>query len=274
MRAAAERSVGVAEAIALMRATLDRAGLTCEVRSGGVAGFPVHRCCLRDQAGQAVAYALGKGPGRQSEASMLYEAWQHLQHERGQRGLIAHPDRVRVHPVAEVVVQPALAREAVMHRLATDFPDAQVACLRMTSLTGSGGQMWYPAFARSPSLRWYPVPGDDMRYVSYLRYSYDNGTACAVTEPDAVLHALLEVIERDAVSLAMLDWYAADPPRARVVPLQLLPADLRALAESAAGYLGVPPLLLDVTSDLGVPAFAALPAEPLDQVGCSVPARR
>lgn len=267
MSASNERSVGAAEAISLMRATIERAGLTCEVRAGGVEGFPVYRCRLSDASGRPVAYSLGKGAGEQSMASALYELWQHYQHEIGQRGLVARPDRVRVLPIAEVMAQPALRHESMLHRFAGEYPDARVACLKLLPVTGSGDCLWYPAFTRCPSLRWYPVPGDDMSYDTYVRYAYDNGTACAVTGPDAVLHGLLEVIERDAVSHALLDWYAAEPPRSHVVPLHLLPGHLRRLTALATDYLGVPPLLLDVTSDLGVPAFAALPSRPTTHVG-------
>jgi ribosomal protein S12 methylthiotransferase accessory factor len=268
MSAANERSVGVDEAISRLRATLDHAGFTCEFQTGGVVGFPVYRCCLRDPAGNPVAYALGKGAGRQSMASVLYELWQHYQHEIGQRSLAARPDAVRVVPVGDVVAQPAVRPETMLHRLAGEYPDARVACLRLTAVGDPGRSVWYPAFARCPSLRWYPVPGDDLGYDPYVRYAYDNGTACAVTEPDALLHGLLEVVERDAVSLALLDWYAADPARARVVPLDTLPDGLRTLTARATGYMdGVPPLLLDVTSDLGVPAFAALPSRATRHVG-------
>ena len=251
-----------------MRATLDRAGLTCEFQTGGVVGFPVYRCCLRDAAGNALAYALGKGAGRQSMASVLYEVWQHHQHEVGQRGLAARPDGVRVFPIAEVIAQPALRHEAMLYRFADEHPTARVACLELASVRDPARKTWYPAFPRCPSLRWYPVPGDDLADDSYARYAYDNGTACAVTEPDALLHGLLEVVERDAVSLALLDWYAADPARARAVPLNTLPDDLRVLTARTTEYMdGVPPLLLDVTSDLGVPAFAALPSRTTRHVG-------
>lgn len=267
MSASNERSVGVDEAIARMHATLDRAGYTCEIQAGGVTGFPVYRCCLVDASGNPLAYSLGKGAGRQSMASALYELWQHYQHELGQRGLAARPDGVRVLPIADVLAQPGLRGEAMLHRFAEDHPGARVACLELLPVNGSGDSLWYPAFPRCPSLRWYPVPGDDVTYESYVRYAYDNGTACGATEADAVLHGLLEVVERDAVSLALLDWYAADPPRAHAVPLHTLPESLRPLAALATDYLGVPPLLLDVTSDLGVPAFAALPARATRHLG-------
>ena len=250
-----------------MRATLDRAGFTCEFQTGGVVGFPVYRCCLRDAAGTPLAYASGRGAGRQSMASALYEVWQHHQHEVGQRGLAARPAGVRVFPIAEVIAQPALRHEAMLHRFAGEHPNARVACLELASVRDPARKTWHPAFPRCPSLRRYPVPGDDPTDDSYARYAFDNGTACGVTEPDAVLHGLLEVVERDAVSLALLDWYAADPARARAVPPHSLPDDLRALTARTTGYMGAPPLLLDVTSDLGVPAFAALPSRTTRHVG-------
>lgn len=80
-----------------MRATLDRAGITCEFQTGGVVGFPVYRCGLRDAAGDPLAYASGRGAGRQSMASALYEVWQHHRHELGQNAVPVLPTGRAMH---------------------------------------------------------------------------------------------------------------------------------------------------------------------------------
>ncbi|MEU9835688.1 YcaO-like family protein [Streptosporangium sp. NPDC048047] len=289
-RAQRERETGLTEALSVIEEMFAGFGLSAEFVSAGSPEFPVHRCTVRDRSGRVVTASLGKGAGAQSRVSAMFEAWQHLEHDRGQAALARDAGRVRVLPVEAVVAQPELRGEEMIHRLARDHPGVAVACLRAEPLgeppgepsrvsglvagpgragaasSPAGGSspgrpaIWYPAFARSPSCRSHPVPGDDLCYESYLRYAYDSGTAAGTTETEAVLHGLLEVVERDALSHALLDWYLdADTP-IRVVDPDGLPGDLRRLHAEARTRLGAPPLVIDMTSDLGIPAYCALPS--------------
>ncbi|GIH74731.1 YcaO-like family protein [Planobispora longispora] len=258
-RARAERSAGVGEALESIESFLTGLGFSAELVSAGSPEFPVHRCVLRDPQGRPVAESLGKGAGEQSRASALFEAWQHLQHQRGQAALAADPRRVRVLAASTVVAQPQLRGEGMLHRLAADYPDARLACLRLEPMAQGASELWYPAFARSPVCRDHPIPGDDLEYEPYLRYAYDSGTATGMSEPEALLHGLLEAVERDALSHALLNWYVNDTYRPSGVDPADLPADISRLYEYATDRFGGPPLLIDMTSDLEIPAYCALP---------------
>ncbi|MFI6478786.1 YcaO-like family protein [Nonomuraea sp. NPDC050663] len=261
VRARRERAVSTDAALEVIERVLADAGLTATFVSSGSERYPVHRCSLLDGRGELVAESLGKGAGRQSRASALFEAWQHLLHDRGQAGLPEDP-RVRVLPIKRVVEQEALRGERMLARLADDFAQVNVACLPLSPLRGTG-EVWFPAFARSPACRDHPVPGDDLQvYAPYLRYAYDNGTATGLDRDEAVLHALLEVVERDCLSHALLRWYLDDGSPLRAVPREGLPPDLRQLFDEVGERLGAPPLVVEITSDLGVPAFCALPSRP------------
>ncbi|MGW4473401.1 YcaO-like family protein [Nonomuraea sp. NPDC004354] len=239
--------MSLADSLGIIESLFRDAGLSVELVSAGTSEFPVHRCSVLAPSGEIVAESLGKGRGEQSRASALFEAWQHLQHERGQAALPFDTERVRVLPVAAVLDQEGIGGDEMLARLGRDFPSASPACLLLEPLTG-GRPLWYPAFTRSPACREHPIPGDDLRgYVPYLRYAYDSGTATGVTENEAVLHGLLEVVERDALSHALLDWYLGDGP-------------IAAVPHEAA-------LVLDITSDLGIPAYCALPVAAGDPPG-------
>lgn len=243
-------------ALALVESVLDERGLRVEFVSAGSAGFPVHRCSVYGPGGRLVAESLGKGAGAQSRVSALFEAWQHLRHQEGQAAC-----DVRVLPVSYVVGQAGLAGEEMLRRLAGDFPAARLACVWLEPLRGGSGGLWFPLFARAPWCRDSPVPGDDLRgYAPYLRYAYDNGTASGSSVNEAVLHGLLEVVERDALSHALLEWYACGDRPVRAVGRAVLPPDVRVLFDEVTQVLGAPPLVVEVTSDLGVPVFAALPS--------------
>lgn len=257
-----ERSVSAVEALAIIESAYARERLSAEFIAGMQGSlFPVYRCTVRDASGQAVAHSSGKGQLEQARASALFEAWQHLQHRRGQSSL-PRDGRLRVMPIREVLEQPELRREAMLYRLANDFPSCELACVKYQSVAGTAGPIWYPAFARSPSYRWHPAEEDDLEYTPYLRYAYDSGTACGINIDEAILHGLLEVIERDALSMAFLDWYVRDPPKARLIDPGSLPAYLCELQAKVEEFIEDQILFIEITSDITVPAYAALPRQP------------
>src|SRR5262249_21896023 len=91
--------------------------------------------------------------------------------------------------------------------------------------------------------------------------SDSNGCAAGVTAAEAIAHGLLELIERDA---AALWWYTRS--RRPAVDLDAfgppLVERLRALFRAAGRTFWA----LDLTTDLGVPVFAALSAREDDPV--------
>lgn len=86
---------------------------------------------------------------------------------------------------------------------------------------------------------------------SYCFAAGTNGLASGPTRVAAITHALLELIERDAVSL----WRLLPPAvrrRTRIDPTEIAAPVARALLERFTAA-GVPVELWDATSDLGVP---------------------
>jgi ribosomal protein S12 methylthiotransferase accessory factor len=254
----------VGEAIAVVEAEYRRCGFTAELTRRGPNEAPVYGCVVRDVAGRVVSEAAGKGLApAQSRASALFEGWEHFQLNYGLARLAGDPALARAIDIREVLGQAALREEAMLRRLAIDYPHARVGCLRFTGVSGPRAEVWYPAFVKSPFCGLHPVRGDDLVYRPYLRYASSNGSASGTDGSEALLHALLELVERDAMSLAYLTWFAGDPPgRVRVVDPATLPEDLQELREVITGVLGAPPRLLDVTTDLGVPCYCAVPSLP------------
>ncbi len=216
---------------------------------------------MRNQDGQVVADSAGKGGELQSVASTLFEAWEHYWgfHALAELRLSG----ARVLAIEEIVSQPELAADKLLVRLAKDFPGALLGCLFFESMARSPDGVWYPVFPKNPAFRRYPVPGDDRRYSPYDRYSTNNGTASGMTVEDALLHAMLESIERDAISFALIDWYARLTPIARRVDSADLPADLAGLLGDIASLFGMEPAILDITTDIDVPVYCALPPHSL-----------
>lgn len=128
---------------------------------------------------------------------------------------------------------------------------------------GEGGVL-VPLFLSAP---WYLEAGsaplrelldDRCDYADLMRYSCNSGSAVGVTVAEALLHALNEAIERDALSLLLVRAFLGGPGfRPRLIDPGTLP-DGPARAYAVAGKLtGSPVHLLDITSDLGVPTMLA-----------------
>jgi ribosomal protein S12 methylthiotransferase accessory factor len=261
----------------LAGAECKRLGLTPEHAWLGPPGRPTASVRLRDRAGQHVASGGGKGAGAQCTASAALEALEHLHLDRGLPTARSRPAEVRSLAAAEVADQPQLDGDTLVRRLAAEHPGSLVECLRYVS-PWTGAAVWYPAFIKNPRYRRHPG-GDERRDLrAYHRYSSGNGTAGGVNPVEAVLHGTLELVKRDAVSLAYLDWYLdGRGPLQRIDP-DCLPDDLAELVELARRVLGAPRLLLDVTTDLGIPVVLALPsrrtpAAPMPGAGASLDGR-
>ncbi|GAA3116847.1 YcaO-like family protein [Planomonospora alba] len=256
------RRMPLRDAVAVLQAELAGHGLSAEVVERERGGIGVTRCVLRDSRGRVVARSSGRGSGAEAAAGALFEAWEHHCHKSGFAAFRDDGTRMRRIPAGEIAGQPALADDALVHRLAADLPNSRIACLRFDPVHGDADPLWYPGFARFPWYLQYPVVDDGTGYHAYLRYATNFGTAAGTSEPEALLHALLEAVEGDALSHALLDWYADPGGRPRRVRPDDLPADLRRLCDDVEQAIGCSPLILETTTGLGIPAFHALPSRP------------
>ena len=129
---------------------------------------------------------------------------------------------------------------------------------------------WVPEpFREDVAIEWSPLwslTAEEMRYLptSYCYYGYrsadpvfgradSNGCAAGSEPEEAVLQGVLELIERDAVALW---WY--NRLRRRGVALDSVDDPYVSALRHHYGELRRELWALDVTSDIGVPAFAAL----------------
>ncbi|MFY0510977.1 YcaO-like family protein [Streptomyces anulatus] len=116
--------------------------------------------------------------------------------------------------------------------------------------------------------------GDTFDYTAVCRYSVNSGWAAGATPTEAAVHAVNEVIERDAMSLLLIEQFLRPcPPPLRVVDPTTLPAALFALHTRAQERVGGPVSLLEMTTDIGVPAYwahtpADTPGSPARLRGC------
>lgn len=119
--------------------------------------------------------------------------------------------------------------------------------------------LWAPWYLGSTiaSRRLRNSVGDATDYTGLLSYSGNTGCAIGSTYDEAVLHAVNEWIERDALSIFLLrSIYDNGPMPHRVAPTSL-PAGVRELLASAESRFDQPLFLLNLTTDIGVPVILA-----------------
>ncbi|MFC7105634.1 YcaO-like family protein [Nonomuraea rubra] len=207
-----------------------------------------------------VACGMGKGDPDEARLGALFEAIEH--HLTGPAGF----DPGTVEPAAPVAIAAGPLRADACAPLLASMPGRRMACRRYRALAGGDGVL-VPLFLSAP---WYleagaaPLrerAGDDSDYAHLMRYSCNSGSAVGVTAAEALLHALNEAIERDALSLLLVRAFLG---RRRFRPTLIDPGTLprdAARAYAVAGELtGSPVHLLDITSDLGVPTMLAYTA--------------
>lgn len=268
-----EREMPPAQAEDRARAAVERLGLYGEteelVRVGGLA---VWRCRLRDRAGRAVPHGHGAGKGRceDARAGALFEALEH--HLTGPAHFAAR--RMTFRPGSALAAGP-LAREACAPVLRV-LP--RVACRTYTPLHPGGGDRLEVPVALSTS--WYQdCPGirrrvnDTADYTRLSRYGSNSGSAIGVSRQEALVHALNEMIERDAVSLLLARAFlgpGARTFRPRVVDPATLPPQPAAALACAERVTAGPVHLLQATTDVGVPTYLAYSPgpQPLGELRC------
>lgn len=237
---------------------MDDLGLTADLHCYG--GDPtVWRCRLFD-GGHAAQWGGGHGKGAPSGARVgaLYEALEHYVVQQH------WADTVELRSCAHIA-ESALSGEAYADILA-EQPDELIACRIYQQIGGTRtlavplflSNVWW-AEEQTAALR--AEIGDTTDYRSLARYSSNNGSAIGGSFAEAAVHAINEAIERDAISLFLLGTYlAATPPPPRFYDVATLPDDLRRVLDEVQARVGRTVWLIDVTTDLGVPATLAYAA--------------
>ncbi|MFY1697967.1 YcaO-like family protein [Solwaraspora sp. WMMA2101] len=204
---------------------------------------------------------LGKGSSAAAQVGAIFEALEH--HLSGLQGLAGGETTLR--HAADISRDATLRRDVALGLLG-ELPDGPLGCLPFRVLT-SGAEVDVPLFLSVPDyLDEAADPlredlGDHYDYTGVSRYSCNNGWAAGTDPVEAAVHALNETIERDALSLLLIDQFLGRRRSPLVlIDTDTLPDDLADLVSAAETITGQPLHLIDMTSDLGVPAiFAYLP---------------
>ncbi|WP_153786851.1 YcaO-like family protein [Pseudomonas sp. EMN2] len=222
---------------------------------------------MRLSEGATGRIAQGSGKGRLEEARVgaRFEALEHYLDEH-------QPRQLHLRSSASLACEAHLQGDFLLPWLKAQ-PDRYLACQRYTDLHAKP-LFDYPIGITRPDYADQPLPGDDFDHRGLRRYSSNDGAAIGASRDEALLHALNQIIERDALSLFMLRhfYYQRREPVLQV----LRPAASSALSRlwgEAERCLDSPIAVLDISNEFASRSFLALclrPASPLQAnvVGC------
>lgn len=247
-----EREYSLDEAEQRINADLAALELTphCTMMGSGPYCAWVELC---DAQGVQVHVGWGKGDEQAARVGALYEALEHLLAERHAAD---NADVMQVETLHAGL--PAQEKTSLPAPLLADQIEETIACRRYEPL-GAGTAFDYPLVLAEPTYVRSQLSADSFDYAGLERYACSSGTAIGGSVQEATLHALNECIERDAVSLFLLQHFFHDQQAPlRVIAPDGLPADVAAMYEAVSRRIGAPLCLLDVSAGFGATTCVAL----------------
>ncbi|KRG73849.1 hypothetical protein ABB28_09045 [Stenotrophomonas chelatiphaga] len=208
---------------------------------------------LHDADGTLLTGGWGKGAREAAVVGSLYEAMEHLLMDRH----AAHDAQVRAVEDLIALLDPDLTRY-LPGALLFDQIEETIATRRYTGLAGAT-DFHYPVALSAPTYADAPLPVDTFDYAPLRRYASNSGTAIGGSLEEALLHALNECAERDAISLFLLShFFHAGNEALRVVSPAGLPADVADLYRQVSQCVDADICLLDISSTPGITSCLAV----------------
>lgn len=271
----AERLAPPEHAVFLAQQEIDRLGLRAELtmhqgKAGAPLPFPVHdpafapgqeprtwQCRLLDDRDREQTRGCGKGFGPQALAAALFESLEHWRLERSARIGVApgEGESWALLPARQVADQLELI-DAPWLPLLHKQPEALLAC--QTFHDAEGRPLFLPAGLHFPNAPQPGLPGETFNYGPLAKYASNSGTAAGASCLEASVHGILELVERDALSLWLLRTYVS--PRRhpiRLIRSTSLPPDLARVVRTLEAAWG-PPFLVQLETEFPVHAYMAV----------------
>ncbi|MFJ4349089.1 YcaO-like family protein [Pseudomonas sp. NPDC089401] len=260
----AEREYSLSDARARIESELLRLGLQLKET---ILGERIGSVLVDLQAEPSQQRAAGSGKGTLEEAAIgaRFEALEHYldEHQPRQLQLLSTASLVDDRYLQEDFLQPWLKAQ----------PDRHLACQQYTDIHANP-LFAYPITVTRPDYADQLMPGDTFEHSGLRRYSSNDGAAIGASRDEALLHALNQLIERDALSLFMLRhfYYQRRDPLMQVErPCASSP--LAGFWAEAERCLASPIIVLDISNEFASRSFLAFclrPGSPLQAsvVGC------
>ena len=250
-----ERATSTDTALELISKEIDSHGFVPRLEEYGD-DPKTYRCYLIDDSGSEVQTGAGKGTGKQSKTSALFETFEHhLQSSKIKIDGINRYSEIKWFAVEELAAVDRIGTEKPIELLSKNNIQGQMPCQKFTDLSGQK-DIYYPLILTIPAYLDSPLEGDTFDYRIAAKYGSNNGAGIGVGFEEAAIHAINEALERDAQATHLLKTFMKSvPDRLRVVKRESLPERLNEIVNSIQDEFGTEICIIDITSDFNVPAF-------------------
>lgn len=253
-----ERERSLADAETVIRAFVSRQGWRIRIQAHGER-LQSTVCTLHDGDDEVIASGFGKGDGEAARVGAIYEAVEHLYTNAPPAG-----ERIDFVPSIDLFRDPRYAGLPFLSAFEQN-PQQRLACRTYRPFFDDGDAVPVPLFLTFPNYLEKLPAEDDFDYSSVIRYGSNSGIAIGASVEEAAVHAIGELVERDSWSLFLVAHFLGEPASlGSVIDPQSLPPQVAAIHAAASAQLGRGIVLIEVTSDLGFPAFIATTDRILD----------
>lgn len=246
-----EREGDVETALVLAREYCERKSLNISLTDYGV-NLKTSLCTLTDSSG-ALHVGKGKGLYSQSIASALFEAIEHYEYETDRLQRLSEYNSKFISK-SDVTFYDCCPRFEL-------FPGVESTPLTRVTLNSLNNNtiLDYPAFLTHPKFKSKnEAENVFLNRTRLRRYSSNSGTASGVSKNEAILHGLMELIERDALSTLLLRTiFKANPDPVQLIQKDTLPPHLKDLCKMSEVETAATLKLYFMMNDIGIPAILA-----------------
>ncbi|MBL0910924.1 MAG: YcaO-like family protein [Bacteroidia bacterium] len=245
-----ERQFSISKSLKIAASFCKKKSLSPSFSSEG-RKLKTYTCRLFDSLGNIVATGNGKGIGLQSKASAIFEAIEHWHTFNFDNQY----ESINLFIVRDIPNIAKLADERAIKILLREQKEQSVLCRKYVSIDGQQ-ELYCPLFLSVPTYSSNPVKGDTCDYTYIDHYSTNSGTATGLSTEEALIHAISEIVERDATSLLMLNLFIKkSPDRLVVIDQATIPSRLKEIVYQIERSFNVKIIIIETTTELEIPAF-------------------
>lgn len=244
-----ERCIDVESAIVKAKSFLEKKGFSINSISLGDGIATTHLEILSKDGYRT--NGCGKGIFRQSMASAIFEALEHAYTQSYNEEDDRSPKIVDLNGTDKYLSEGAPYLEKIVRNDELYF--SRLPFVNISNLE----EIDYPAFLIHP--RYKATHAEELASInnySLMRYSSNSGSAAGVNINEATLHGILELIERDAIGVALLKSIFKSPPEpVKLVRLWTLPESIQRILHTISRQENVKIEIFDIATDDSVPSF-------------------
>lgn len=247
-----ERETSIQDAYHKIITVIKELGLSYEKNVIGDTIQTTHIKLMNEQ-NEVLSAGTGKGVGGVSEIGALFET---LEHYYTAKDSLQNCRLFSSHMIPEIET---FSGERIIQLLNTEREELLL-CRNYSSLKSSKQNVWYPLFITNPYYaEGVTHPGDHFDYKKLKRCSSNSGIAIGSTFYESLIHATNEVIERDAWSLFLLNYYYYQNNTVlQIMDINTFPDFLKTLIQNAECEIGEEIILFNITTETNIPTILAV----------------